>query len=174
MKARDYNSVLMKIRTDTKRFGNDTIVVSRVTITSVEFHHLNWKRKVECSVEGLIQLTKVGFFIVADKDEYSAFLAQKKDNIELTLNKTLLIKKNKAGSMLSNLPSVFLIGGILSLLISILLFMTDSQTSGFVSYSISGNSLMNSENSMNWFHVFIIGIGLILLFLIGRLFKRLK
>ena len=69
MNAREYNSVLTKIKTDFKKYGNDGIIVSKINESIVEFSNVKWKRKIECSLEGFIQMIKVGYFII-DKNNY--------------------------------------------------------------------------------------------------------
>lgn len=119
MKKNEFDNVLHQIRTVTKKYGNDDVLVYRKDITTVVISNKLWVYKVECSVGALIQLTKVGFFMFDDRDEYNDFLAQKNDTIELKLNITLLIDKYNVKKMTAILPNVLLIGGIITLLISL-------------------------------------------------------
>jgi hypothetical protein len=162
MNAREYNSVLTKIKTDSRKYGKDGIVVSRINESFVEFSNLKWKRKIECSLDGFIQMIKVGYFIF-DKNEINLFLNRQKEHLDLKLNETILLKntKEKEYGIWNILPMLFLISGLLAFLIAGFLYLTKSHSVGFASYSQEGNSLLSSDNSINWFHSLLIGIGLI-------------
>jgi hypothetical protein len=160
MNARKYNSVLTKIKTDSRKYGKDGIKVSRINESIVEFSNVNWKRKIECSLDGFLQMIKVGYFII-DKNEINLFLNQEKEHLDLKVNETILFKKNKGKGLWNSLPKLFLIGGLLAFLIASFLYLTNSHSVGFASYSRAGNSQLSSSNSINWFDSFLIGIGLI-------------
>lgn len=162
MNAREYNSVLTKIKTDSRKYGKDGIVVSKINESIVEFSNVKWKRKIECSLEGFIQMIKVGYFII-DKNEVNLFLDQKKEHLDLKVDETFLLKKHKGKALWYILPTLFLIGGLLAFLIAGFLYLTNSHSVGFASYSRAGNSQLSSSNSINWFDSFLIGIGLIII-----------
>jgi hypothetical protein len=160
MNAREYNSVLTKIKTDSRKYGKDGIVVSKINESIVEFSNVKWKRKIECSLDGFIQMIKVGYFVI-DKNEINLFLDQKKEHLDLMVNETFLLKKHKGKGLWNILPKLFIISGIIAFCIAGFLYLTNSNSVGFASYSKEGNSLLSSDNSINWFDSFLIGIGLI-------------
>ena len=47
MESREFNSVLIKIRTELKKFGGELIVVSYLDSNRVEISNPNWSRKIE-------------------------------------------------------------------------------------------------------------------------------
>jgi hypothetical protein len=169
-----FDSALIKLRNDTKKYGNDRILITRVNESSVEFSGINWVRKIECPIGGFIMMLQVGYLINDKKEELNLFLEQKVDSIELKINQTILLKKYKGKGINSVLPRLFLIGGIIILLISGFLFFTNSESSGFAQYSRSGNSLMGNNYAINWFHAFILGIGLIFMFILTKLYGKNK
>jgi hypothetical protein len=173
MNAREYNSVLTKIKTDSRKYGKDGIKVSRINESIVEFSNVNWKRKIECSLDGFLQIIKVGYFII-DKNEINLFLNQKKEHLDLKVNETFLLKKNKGKGLSNCLPTLFLIGGLLAFLIAGFLYLTNSHSVGFASYSRAGNSQLGSSNSINWFDSFLIGIGLITVSFIIKFYNNFE
>jgi RsiW-degrading membrane proteinase PrsW (M82 family) len=118
-------------------------------------------------------MIKVGYFVV-DKNEINLFLDQKKEHLDLKVNETFLLKKHKGKGLWNILPKLFLIGGILAFLIAGFLYLTNSHSVGFASYSQEGNSILSSDNSINWFDSFLIGIGLIITSLTMKFYNNFE
>jgi hypothetical protein len=173
MNAKEYNSVLTKIKTDFKKYGKDGIVVSRINESIIEFSNVNWKRKIICSLDGFIQMVKVGYFEI-DKNEINLFLNKEKEYLDLKVNETIFLKKHIGKGLWDIVPMLFFISGIIAFLNAIFLYLTNSNSVGFTSYSREGNSLLSSDNSINWFHSFLIGFGLIVLFFVLKIYNYFK
>lgn len=168
MKAREFNSVLIKLRTDTRKHGNDGIIISWINASNLELSNVRWERTITCSFEGFTQMVGVGYFRIENDDEFDLFLERKIKNFELKINEEVLHKKFIGKGLNFHLQKVFLITGILALLVAAILFMTDSASSGFVYYSRTGNSPMSTDNAINWLHAFIIGSALIFVFIVSK------
>ena len=169
-----FDSALIKLRNDTKKYGNDCVLITRINETSVEFSSTNWQRKIDCPIEGFITMLQVGYLRNDKKEELDLFLEQKVDSIELKVNQTILLRRYKGKGIHAILPRLFLIGGIIILILSVFLFFAKSESSGFAQYSRSGNSIMSNNYAINWLHVFIIGIGFIFLFILTKLYDKYK
>jgi hypothetical protein len=118
-------------------------------------------------------MIKVGYFII-DKNEINLFLNQQKEHLDLKVNETILLKKHKGKGLWNSLPTLFLIGALLAFLIAGFLYLTNSNSVGFASYSRAGNSQLGSSNSINWFDSFLIGIGLITVSFIIKFYNNFE
>lgn len=170
MESREFNSVLTKIRKEINKFGGELIVVSYLDGNQVEISNPNWSRKIECTSSGLRKLIEVGYFSIENKNDLNSFLNLQLESINLKINKYTLLKEYRSKGMKYHFPKTLLLGGLLSVGISIYLYVFDLQSSGTFLYNRTGNSILSSNNTISWFHALIIGVALILSYLVVKVY----
>lgn len=168
MTTKEFENFMIKIRTYSNKYGTNDLVVTRINDSIIEFSNIKWDSKIECTIGEFILMLQVGYFFFDKKDDLNLFLEQKKVNLVLKLNQTTLFKKNKGLGMKNLISVAFLVGGILTLLLSTFLFYTNTESSGYVYYSRTGNSLMNNRYSINWMSSLLIGCGLLLCYFLTK------
>ena len=119
-------------------------------------------------------MIEVGYFSIEYKNDLNSFLNNHLESINLKINKYTLLKEYRSKGMKYHFPKTLLLGGLLSVGISIYLYVLDIQSSGVFSYNRTGNSILSSNNTISWFHALIIGIALILSYLGVKVYSQLK
>ncbi len=171
MDSKGFNTSLKLLRNVVITQDNDHILVSRTEESVVEFSNPLWGKKIECYSGAFIIMLQVGFFLIEDKKELELFKEKKNDQIDLRINRSNLLKDHKNMGLSSIVTRLFLIGGIGTWLISAILFFTNTESSGYAYVGRTGNVPMKEFNTINWFHAFIIGCFLILMFILTKLYE---
>jgi hypothetical protein len=174
MTSDEFQSFILKIRAYSKKHGTNDVLVTRINESIIEFSNVLWESKIECTFGEFKVMIEVGYFFYDKKDDLNLFLEQKKVNLVLKLNQTTLLKKNKGLGMKNLISVTFLVGGILTLLLSFFLFYTNSESSGYVYLSRTGNSLMNNKYRINWASSLLIGCGLLLGYFLTKYYDLFK
>jgi len=162
MRAKGFDSALKELRANTKKYGNHNVIITRIDKTLVEFSHVSWPRTFVSYVGVIVLMNQVSFFILDSKRELKSFLEEETVYMDLDLNETLLFQKMKGRGVTALLPKITLGGGIITLILSFVLYMTGTESSGYVHYSRSGNSA--ETTTINWLETLIIGSGMVLVY----------
>lgn len=165
MKAKEFHHILTLIKANIKKHGKEGIVVLWVDDSNIEFSHVKWKQTINFSILGFIQLVEVGYFIFENKTDFDLFVAQKIQILPLTINTPFFQKKHTRLGMTQLIQNLVLISALLSLLISFLMYLSQTESKGLTRFSRAGNSFSDDFHRINWFHALIIGCSLFVAFL---------
>ena len=122
---------------------------------------------IELDYKMLKNIIHVGYFRL--ENNFNALPVNMKQKI--TVHDFILNKKSRMIHVKDLLPVITFSAGIIVLLLSLVMYIFDYNTIGHVNYSHQGNYL--GHNSLNWLHMLIIGLFLIVASIYFRYLRKL-
>jgi hypothetical protein len=104
-------------------------------------------------------LTQVGYFKIANGIDFDSLSIGKQS--EVRLNKSMINKSDNKLGLNDIVPIISFIGGMIVLLLSLFLYLSNTGTTGYFGFGRTGTYSIESGQTLSWFHMFILGIFLI-------------
>ena len=159
MSAREYQTVITKLRNRCKKHDAEYIYLSRIDKDNYMIHGNDWEDTIEVNPKLLNSLIETGFLRLENKQNIEFISTGTIEN--LIINKHVLYKKYVNHGIQYVLPTIIFTGGILIIIVSIVFYLLKANSVGYVNYSYTGNSV--GHNIISWVEMLVFGIILVLI-----------
>lgn len=159
LEAQDYHNVLHSIRTNCKKYSDNDITVKRNAIDEYILSNPKWHEEISISPLMIKDFVQVGHFKLTNGQDIDSIVIGEHAN--LLLNKRMINKSVKKLGINELVPRISLIGGVIVLLLSLFLYLSNSISTGYFGFSRAGTYSHESGQTLSWFHMFILGLFLI-------------
>lgn len=168
MSARQYQSIVTRLRNRCARHGSEEIYLVKINEDAYVIQSPLWKDRIELNAETRNNLIEAGYFGL----ERIQGFEEGKTVEKLIVYHYMLYKKYRHKGVLRTLQRLSLFGGILLILISLILYVSDSNTGSEMYFTRSGNH--PGYIVLTWFEVLLLGAFLVIASLLFRFWKEKK
>ncbi len=159
MRNREYQNTLKRIRTNCKNQNSKELAyINKISHNKCALYSKDWPESIELEIEILATMIQVGYLRFYNNKNINSLIEDETEVVVMNFN--FLNKKFNRYGLMWFLPRIAFTGGILTIILSIIYYLLDTNTSGFIRYSRTGNSSGNYD--LNWFHLLTIGIFLLI------------
>lgn len=159
MRNREYQNTLKRIRINCENQNSKELVyINKISDNKCILFSKGWSESIELETEILATMIQVGYLRFYNNKNANSL--KENENEVVVINFNILNKKFNQHGLMWFLPRITFTGGIVTIILSIVYYLLDTNTGGFITYSRTGNSPGNYD--LNWLHLLIIGVFLLI------------